>query len=232
MQLKDHFEEPAGHRRYPQWNSPATQALRVCMVSRAPQLGDSERAMVRLAAGLRDRGHEVLFLLAKRGEMFEQCGQLGFRCLHLAAQLSDLSRRWRRAAIRTTLRHLFKRERPDVIHASDAPSALIPFDAARGLAITRVCHHRYTCDEATIHRLAAGGVELHLYKSAAILESAGHQCPILLGATSAIVEEPALANDDLEQLADSVTLPLKAHAASVARHYHFAATARLLRRAA
>ncbi len=231
MNLTDHLDEPAGHRRYPRFNGDAPQLLRICLVSRAPRLGEGERALVQLAAGLRDREHQVFFLLAKRGEMYDQCEQLGFRCLHLPAQLSDLGRRWRRAAIRTSLRHLLKRERPDVIHASDAPSALIPFEAARGLAMTRVCHHRYVCTESLIDRLAAAGVELHLYSSAAILETISQRSPILAGAPGAVAEEPTLPLS-LDGLALSVTLPLKAHAASIARHYRFAATARLLRRAA
>ena len=231
MNLTDHLDEPAGHRRFPRWSGDAPRMLRVCLVSRAPQLGLGERAMIQLAVGLRDMGHQVLFVMAKKGEVFQQCEQIGFRCLHLPAQLSDLGRPWRKAAIRTTVRNLLKRERPDVIHASDAPSAVIAFEAARGLAMTRVCHHRFTGSESIVNRVIAGGVELHLYNSAATLDALSLRHPVLASAPGAVAEEPAI-DEALNPLAGCSTLPIKACAASIARHYHFAATARLLRRAA
>ncbi|MEX2215046.1 MAG: glycosyltransferase family 4 protein [Phycisphaeraceae bacterium] len=160
---------------------------KVCIVSRAPFIGGAELAAERLGIGLRNEGHEVFFILGQHGDVQDRLEASGLRCLVFPVQHTDMRRFWRYFGARATLRNLFKREKPDVIHSNDLPSAQIFFDAARGLGITRVCHHRYIYDGPAIDWFNKYGAERHLFVSRALMNDLCERSEILSSANKAVV---------------------------------------------
>lgn len=67
----------------------------------------------------------------------------GLRCVYSPMCLTDKWHWLRYMKARNRLRQVVKRYRPDVIHGNDLPTHQIVSDAARGLGIPRVCHHRF-----------------------------------------------------------------------------------------
>jgi glycosyltransferase involved in cell wall biosynthesis len=92
-------------------------------------LGGSQFNAIELAAALAERGHDVAVLAARPGPLAEVVADKGLPLLSL-----DLPR-VRRPAPRAMLAaaRLLRRERPDLIHAYEAPTALEAFFGA-GLA--------------------------------------------------------------------------------------------------
>jgi glycosyltransferase involved in cell wall biosynthesis len=84
------------------------------------ELGGSQINAIELAAALAERGHDVAMVAARPGPLAEMVADKGLRLLSL-----DLPR-VRRPAPRATvaLARLLRRERPDLIHAYEAPMAL------------------------------------------------------------------------------------------------------------
>jgi len=147
----------------------AARPLKVCITSRAPYIGGAELAAERLAIGLRQQGHEVFFLLGKKGEVMERYEAAGFRCHYFPVMYTSKRRFWTHYAARTSLRRMFKREGVDVLHANDLPSSQIFFDAARGTKITRICHHRFLYDGPAIDWFNKYGAEKHIFVSNALM---------------------------------------------------------------
>lgn len=154
--------------QFPHWTVEPWRKLKVCITSRAPFIGGAELAAERLAIGLRGKGHEAFFLLGKRGEVMQRLEDAGFRCVVVPVRYTDKRRFWRYLAARSSLRGLFKRERPDVIHANDLPSAQMFFDAARGLSVTRICHHRFIYDREAIDWFNKFEPDRHVFVSHAL----------------------------------------------------------------
>jgi glycosyltransferase involved in cell wall biosynthesis len=142
---------------------------KICIASRAPFVGGAELAMERLALGLQAQGHDVFFLLGKHGEVAERLEDAGLRCIHFPIQFTDKKRFWRYMGAKTSLRNLFKREKPDVLHANDLPSSQMVFDAARGLPISRVCHHRFVYDGKAINWFNKYPPDRHVFVSNALM---------------------------------------------------------------
>lgn len=165
----------------------ASRPLKVCITSRAPFVGGAELAAERLARGLMQQGHDVFCLLGKKGEVFRRFTDAGIRCMHFPVQYTDVRRFWRYLGARNTLRSLFRRERPDVIHANDLPSAQLFFDAARGLDIARVCHHRFIYDRAAIDWFNKYSPDRHLFVSAALRDTLAATSPALAAQPNAVV---------------------------------------------
>lgn len=141
---------------------------RVAIVSRAPFLGGAEVAAHRLALGLRETGCHVVCVLGQEGDTAELMRQSG-----LDVQIASLptTDRWhwlRYSRARHTLRSILKKEGITVVHANDLPSHQIASDAARGLPIARVCHHRFLYDAVTTRWLLKFGAERHLFVSQAL----------------------------------------------------------------
>jgi glycosyltransferase involved in cell wall biosynthesis len=84
------------------------------------ELGGSQFNAIELAAALAERGHEVAVVAARPGPLSEVVADKGLRLLSL-----DLPR-VRRPAPRAmaALARLLRRERPDLLHAYEAPMAL------------------------------------------------------------------------------------------------------------
>ncbi len=172
---------------FPQSEQSAARKHKVCITSRAPYIGGAEMAAQRLAIGLRDEGHEVVFLLGKRGEVMDRYESAGFRCHYFPVIYTSLRRFWRYYAARTSLRSFFKRERIDVVHANDLPSAQIFFDAARGMNISRICHHRFLYDGQAIDWFNKFGAEKHIFVSQALMSELCERSTMLASSARSVV---------------------------------------------
>src|SRR5262249_36938581 len=136
----------------------------------APFVGGAEVAAERLGAGLREAGHEVFVLLGRTGAVRERMQRAGLRCLVSAMHQTDKWHCLRYWKARRALRGVLRRERPDVIHSNDLPTHQIVSDAARGLGVPRLCHHRFPFPGAATDWLNKYGAERHLFVSRALQE--------------------------------------------------------------
>jgi glycosyltransferase involved in cell wall biosynthesis len=145
------------------------QSLRVCLASMAPIVGGAEVAAERLARGLVDAGHDVVVLLGTRGLIFDRMQQVGVHCVHTPMYFTD-KRHWLRYWLaRRALRKLLIGFRPDVLHSNDLTTHQIASDAARGLGVPRICHHRFCYEPGFTKWLSKFGAERHLFVSRALM---------------------------------------------------------------
>jgi glycosyltransferase involved in cell wall biosynthesis len=161
--------------------------LKICLASMAPFPGGAEIALERLALGLRQAGHEVLVVLGTQGEVLERLSAAGHRCLHSPMTLTDRWHPWRYWSARNRLRRLLRREAPDIIHSNDLPTHQIVSDAARGLGIPRICHHRFVYGGRCIDWLNKFGAERQLFISHSLKEYLTSQSRDLKEASGAVV---------------------------------------------
>src|SRR5262249_34724395 len=71
---------------------------------------------------------------------------------------------------RAAIRRLLRQERPDIIHSNDLQTHQIVADAARGLGVPRLCHHRFSFDGRAIDWLNKFGAEHHVFIARALRE--------------------------------------------------------------
>ncbi len=148
----------------------AVPPLKVCLTTMAPFVGGAEIAAERLAVGLRDAGHDVLVLLGRSGPVLDRMEAVGLRCAVTPMYYTDKWHMLRYWSARRGLRRLLERERPDVIHNNDLPTHQIVSDAARGLNVPRVCHHRFPFPGTALDWLNKFGAERHLFVSRALMD--------------------------------------------------------------
>jgi glycosyltransferase involved in cell wall biosynthesis len=159
----------------------------------APFVGGAEVAAERLALGLLAEGHEVFLLLGRTGPVQERMERAGLHCLVAPMYQTDKWRWPRYWLARLGLRGVLRRERPDVIHSNDLPTHQIISDAARGLCIPRVCHHRFPFSGEAIDWLLKYGAERHLFVSRALMdEMCGHSARLHRADRSVVYDGLAL----------------------------------------
>jgi glycosyltransferase involved in cell wall biosynthesis len=144
--------------------------MKVCLASRAPFVGGAEIAAERLALGLNQAGCDVLVVLGARGAVMERMQRVGLRCVYSPMSFTDRWRWWRYLAHRQALRRLLRAERPDIVHSNDLPTHQMVSDAARGLGLPRICHHRYVYERVAIDWFNKFGAEQHLFVSRALMD--------------------------------------------------------------
>jgi glycosyltransferase involved in cell wall biosynthesis len=149
---------------------PPNGRLKVCLASWAPFLAGAEIAAERLALGLQEAGHEVFVVLGNQGPTLERMVRAGLRCLYSPICFTDKWHWWRYWRARKGLRRLLRQERPDVIHSNDLPTHQIVSDAARGLNIPRITHHRFPFGGDALDWLNKYGAEHHLFVSQALMD--------------------------------------------------------------
>jgi glycosyltransferase involved in cell wall biosynthesis len=159
----------------------------VCLATWAPFLGGAEVACERLGVGLRQAGHDVLVLVGQPGPVLERLEGSGLRCLCLPMPFTDKWRWWRYLRARQTLRFALRQARPDVLHSNDLPTNQVLSDAARGLGIARVCHHRFPFPGTAINWFNKFGAERHLFVSRALMEEMCAASPRLRASPRAVV---------------------------------------------
>ena len=94
----------------------------------------------------------------------------GLRCIVSPMYLTDKWHCLRYLFARRSLRGVLRRERPDVVHSNDLPTHQIVSDAARGLGIPRICHHRYPFSGEAVDWLLKYGADRHLFVSKALMD--------------------------------------------------------------
>jgi len=135
----------------------------------APFVGGAEVAVERLALGLIAEGHEVLLLLGRSGAVQDRLDKANLRCIVSPMYHTDKWHYPRYWLARRRLRHILQAELPDIIHSNDLPTHQIVSDAARGLGIPRICHHRFPFPGKAIDWLNKFGGERHLFVSRALM---------------------------------------------------------------
>jgi glycosyltransferase involved in cell wall biosynthesis len=163
--------------------------LRVCLASVAPFLGGAEVAAERLALGLQEAGHDVLVVLGSGGTLLDRMQLAGLKCVHRPMYSTDKWHPWRYIQARDRIRHLLRRHEPDVIHSNDLPTHQIISDAARGLGIPRICHHRFPFDGAALDWLNKYGAERHLFVSGALMDDLCRESDRLRESPRAVVHD-------------------------------------------
>jgi glycosyltransferase involved in cell wall biosynthesis len=163
--------------------------LKVCLASRAPFVGGAEVALERLALGLRDAGHDVLIVLGTRATVMERIEREGLRCLYSPIRTTDKWHWWRYVTARRMLRGVLRRERPHLVHSNDLPTHQMVSDAARGLGIPRVCHHRSTFGGVAIDWFGKYGAERQIFVSRALMEELCTRSVRLRGGCRTVVHD-------------------------------------------
>jgi glycosyltransferase involved in cell wall biosynthesis len=143
--------------------------LKVCLASMAPFVGGAEVAAERLALGLLAEGHDVVLLLGRPGAVQDRIKRAGLRCVITPMHHTDKWHWPRYWLARRALTQVLRRERPDIIHSNDLPTHQIVSDAALGLGIPRICHHRFPFPGPAIDWLLKYGAERHLFVSQALM---------------------------------------------------------------
>lgn len=143
--------------------------LKICLASLAPFLGGAEVAVERLAQGLVGEGHDVFLVLGNRGEVMERMQQAGLRCTYSPMPFTDKWHWWHYLRARNALRRILHQEQADIVHSNDLPTNQIVSDAARGLGMPRICHHRFPFEGSAIDWLNKFGAERHLFVSEALM---------------------------------------------------------------
>src|SRR5262249_51130014 len=102
---------------------------------------------------------------------------------------------------------------PDVIHSNDLPTHQIVSDAARGLGVPRICHHRFPFSDTAIDWMNKYGAERHVFVSRALLEEMCAASPRLAAAPRAVLYDglplPQVPTDEQRRQArHALALPL------------------------
>lgn len=143
--------------------------LKVIIVSRAPFVGGAEVAAERLALGLQQRGHEAMFILGQSGAVRERFESKGLRCEVMPIEYTGKATFFRYFQARRAVRQLLKHEQPDVLHINDLPSAQLFADAARGMPIARITHHRFLYVPEAIDWFNKFGADRQVFVSHALM---------------------------------------------------------------
>lgn len=154
---------------------PSGNRLKICLASLATFIGGAEIAALRLACGLRDAGHDVILLLGQRGAVSDLMQGSGLHCIHSAMYFTDKWRPLRYWRAKRILRQVLKEQSPDVVHSNDLTTHQIVSDAARGLGMPRICHHRFCYEPSFTNWLIKFGAEHHLFVSRALLDAISSQ---------------------------------------------------------
>jgi len=143
---------------------------RICIAGRAPFLGGAEIAAERLAVGLRDAGYSVTMLFATDGECLQRAQAAGLHCLYTPFVLPSIRHYWAYRSARARLKNALKDNGLALIHSNDLPTHRAISDAARGLGIPMICHHRGVFDGPAIDWFLRFPAARHLFVSDALCE--------------------------------------------------------------
>lgn len=161
--------------------------LRILLASVAPFMGGAEVAAERLAVGLEQAGHQVHVLLGTRGIVLDRFREIGLHCDFAELPLTDrkkiVSYTWKRWGLRRRIKQL----QPDIIHSNDLPTHQFVSNAARGLGIPRICHHRWIFPGGGIDWMNKFGAERHLYVSKGLMNELYGNSPRLAATSGAVL---------------------------------------------
>jgi len=178
----------------------------------APFVGGAEIAAERLALGLRAQGHDVTFLLGRPGAVQERLEKAGLRYTISPMYHTDKWHYPRYWLARRRLRRILFAQRPDVVHSNDLPTHQIVSDAANGLGVPRICHHRFPFPGPAIDWLNKYGAERHLFVSRALMDEMCGQSTQLFSASRSVVYDglplpPYPTTEERQQARNALGLP-------------------------
>jgi len=108
-------------------------------------LGGSETLTIRYASGLRERGHEVEIAYSVKNIQDEALSRAQLEAVRLSDRLPTLSSAWE---WRSSLRHLIREFRPDIVHAQSVTSSVLIRAAAPTIPMLVTMHGIEHTDEA------------------------------------------------------------------------------------
>ena len=119
----------------------------------------------RLALGLMESGHQVVFVVGTDGEALKRFQSKSIRCHYIPTAYTGDGLGFRYRKHRNTLRRFLVNEKPDIVHSNDLPTHQMVSGAAKPLCIPRVCHHRWVFDGAETDWFNKFGAEQHVFVS-------------------------------------------------------------------
>lgn len=155
----------------------------------APFLGGAEVALKRLATGLQEEGHEVCVILGADNDVADQIRSASLPYVISPMCYTDKWHWWRYRSARSHLRRKFRAERPDIVHSNDLNTHQIVSDAASGLGIPRICHHRWLFEGEVIDWLNKFGCDRHIFVSKSIRDAMCSQSHTLAESPVAVVHD-------------------------------------------
>ncbi len=148
----------------------ANERLKIALATWAPFIGGAEVAAERLALGLEQAGHDVVVIVGEDNEVLARLQHAGLRCIHAQMYLTDKWHWLRYVRARRNLSAVLRQEQVDLVHSNDLPTHQFVSDAARGLGIPRLSHHRYPFGKAAVDWMNKFGCERHLFVSQALMQ--------------------------------------------------------------
>src|SRR5262249_30724950 len=139
--------------------------------------------------GLQRAGHEVVLLIGTQGPVLERLQQAGLHCLYTPMYFTDKWHWFRYWRARRAMRRLIRQERPNLIHSNDLTTHQMVSDAARGMGIPGVCHHRFCYEPAFTDWLMKYGAEHHLFVSHALMADISNRAPYWQQLSRAVVHD-------------------------------------------
>jgi glycosyltransferase involved in cell wall biosynthesis len=158
---------------------PKERPLTILLATMAPFVSGAEIAGERLALGLVEQGHRVVVAVGTDGDALIRYRKAGLNAVYAPMRHTSKWGWWRYYLARRNLRRLFRHVNPDVIHSNDLQTHQIVSNAARGLGVPRVCHHRFIFPGPALDWLNKFGGELHVAISRAVREELCGQSPTL-----------------------------------------------------
>jgi len=167
--------------------TPSKRRLKVCLATWAPFIGGAEVALERLALGLREAGHEVLVVVGEENEVLERLVEAGLRCQYSQMYLTDKWHWLRYVRARRRLGRLLREYAPNVVHSNDLPTHQFVSDAAGGLKVPRITHHRYPFGGVALDWMNKYGCERHLFVSQALMNEVCRESEKIAGCPRGVV---------------------------------------------
>jgi glycosyltransferase involved in cell wall biosynthesis len=109
-------------------------------------------------------------LFATDGECLQRAQSAGLRCLYVPFVEPSIRHYWAYRQARAKLRNALRADGPALIHSNDLPTHRAVSDAARGLGIPMICHHRGVFDGPAIDWFLKFPAARHLFVSHALCE--------------------------------------------------------------
>jgi glycosyltransferase involved in cell wall biosynthesis len=114
---------------------------------------------------------------------------------------------------RRRLRQIFRDFAPDVIHSNDLPTHQIVSDAARGLGVPRICHHRFPFPGTAIDWMNKFGAQRHVFVSRALMDEMCAASSLLAHSPRAVLYDglplpPVPTDEQRHQTREDLNVPL------------------------
>jgi glycosyltransferase involved in cell wall biosynthesis len=148
--------------------SEPTERLTILLATMAPFVSGAEIAGERLALGLVQRGHRVVVAVGTDGDAVRRYRKAGLEAIYAPMCHTSKWGWWRYYLARRNLRRLCRQVKPDIVHSNDLQTHQIVSDAALGLGVPRLCHHRFIFPGPALDWLNKRGAELHIAISRAV----------------------------------------------------------------